>query len=236
MHVMLFLAGLFALAAGIAMLVFGIAAFQPDIANTLMIAANVSIMGGLILIGLGATVSRLRRIAEALEVRPVPRSLLATPAHEASAAVALGPVPEPQVDTAKLRGEQSTSAEPQAERARAAAVPLAAAFDAPVTSSYPATKWPRVDAADRLLPGDESAESMRIETAPPTEPEPGPDADRRGALAVALDAQPTVLKSGVIEGMAYTLYSDGSVEAELPQGTMRFGSIAEWRVHMRAPS
>src|SRR5215468_182066 len=39
----------------------------------------------------------------------------------------------------------------------------------------------------------------------------------------------TVLKSGVVDGMAYSLYSDGSIEAELPEGTMRFGSIDELR-------
>jgi len=42
----------------------------------------------------------------------------------------------------------------------------------------------------------------------------------------------TVLKSGVVDGMAYSLYSDGSIEAELPEGTMRFGSIDELRTHL----
>ena len=36
----------------------------------------------------------------------------------------------------------------------------------------------------------------------------------------------SILKSGVVDGMAYTLYSDGSIEAELPSGTIRFESIA----------
>jgi hypothetical protein len=44
---------------------------------------------------------------------------------------------------------------------------------------------------------------------------------------------PRVLKSGVIEGMAYTLYADGSVDAELGRGTIHFNSIAEWRAHLR---
>ncbi len=43
-----------------------------------------------------------------------------------------------------------------------------------------------------------------------------------------------ILKSGVIDGMAYTLYTDGSIEAELPQGTMRFGSIDELRSHLES--
>jgi hypothetical protein len=32
--------------------------------------------------------------------------------------------------------------------------------------------------------------------------------------------------------MAYTLYSDGSIEAELPTGTIRFESINELRAHL----
>jgi hypothetical protein len=44
--------------------------------------------------------------------------------------------------------------------------------------------------------------------------------------------QVSILKSGVVDGMAYTLYSDGSIEAQLPQGTMRFGSITELRNHL----
>ena len=51
----------------------------------------------------------------------------------------------------------------------------------------------------------------------------------------ASDKQPraaAILKSGVVDGMAYTLYADGSIEAQLPQGTVRFGSIAELRAHI----
>ena len=48
------------------------------------------------------------------------------------------------------------------------------------------------------------------------------------------DDQPevTVLKSGVVDGMAYSLYSDGSIEAQMPEGRMRFASIDELRVHL----
>ena len=57
--------------------------------------------------------------------------------------------------------------------------------------------------------------------------------------AVAPEAEPeeapvpvSVLKSGIVDGMAYTLYSDGSIEAQLPQGLLRFGSISELRAHI----
>ena len=51
-------------------------------------------------------------------------------------------------------------------------------------------------------------------------------AGNAGARSVA------ILKSGVVDGMGYTLYVDGSIEAELPQGTLRFASINELRSHL----
>jgi hypothetical protein len=46
----------------------------------------------------------------------------------------------------------------------------------------------------------------------------------------------SILKSGVIDGMAYTLYTDGSIEAQLPSGVMRFASIDELREHLEKHS
>jgi hypothetical protein len=46
------------------------------------------------------------------------------------------------------------------------------------------------------------------------------------------NAPVSILKSGVVDGMAYTLYTDGSIEAELAQGVVRFGSIEELRNHL----
>lgn len=59
-----------------------------------------------------------------------------------------------------------------------------------------------------------------------------PAADAVPAVAPARAV--TILKSGVVDGMAYTLYADGSIEAQLPQGTVRFGSIAELRAHIES--
>jgi hypothetical protein len=58
--------------------------------------------------------------------------------------------------------------------------------------------------------------------APPPAPEPPP----------AEQSQVTVLKSGIVDGMAYSLYSDGSIEAQMPEGMMRFASIDELRSHL----
>jgi hypothetical protein len=62
---------------------------------------------------------------------------------------------------------------------------------------------------------------------------PPPASEANGAPARS-DDQPavTVLKSGVVDGMAYSLYSDGSIEAQMPEGMMRFASIDELRAHL----
>jgi hypothetical protein len=66
----------------------------------------------------------------------------------------------------------------------------------------------------------------RMDTPPPVAP-------REPMMPPPSEQRPiAILKSGVIDGMAYTLYTDGSIEAELPQGTMRFGSIEELRAHL----
>ncbi len=59
------------------------------------------------------------------------------------------------------------------------------------------------------------------------------DAERQTPAVRKEDPPPvTVLKSGVVDGMAYSLYSDGSIEAQMPEGMMRFASIDELRAHL----
>jgi hypothetical protein len=45
-------------------------------------------------------------------------------------------------------------------------------------------------------------------------------------------AEVTLLKSGEVDGMTYSLYSDGSMEAQMPEGMMRFASIEELRAYL----
>jgi hypothetical protein len=101
--------------------------------------------------------------------------------------------------------------------------------------------WPK-----KLRPGQDAppaADTQPAAPAAPVEPvltpEPEqfqfrePTVDVRPAAAAAQAPAPlSVLKSGVVDGMAYTLYSDGSIEAQLPQGTLRFGSITDLRNHI----
>jgi hypothetical protein len=62
--------------------------------------------------------------------------------------------------------------------------------------------------------------------APAFEPEPTPPPQDLDTPAA------TIIKSGVVDGMAYSLYSDGSIEAQMPEGMMRFASIDELRTHL----
>ena len=87
--------------------------------------------------------------------------------------------------------------------------------------------WPRSErsrSADPLLQrraGRSPASSNEASAARQPPPEPAED---RPAV--------TVLKAGVVDGMAYSLYSDGSIEAQMPEGMMRFASIDELRAHL----
>jgi hypothetical protein len=80
---------------------------------------------------------------------------------------------------------------------------------------------PEPPAARRPPPPPRPAQTFEP-AAPPPAPEPPP----------AEQPPVTVLKSGIVDGMAYSLYSDGSIEAQMPEGLMRFASIDELRAHL----
>ena len=61
--------------------------------------------------------------------------------------------------------------------------------------------------------------------APVVRPAPKPPAQQNGAAS-------TVYRSGVIDGMAYTLFMDGSIQAELPQGTVKFANIDDLQKYL----
>ena len=129
----------------------------------------------------------------------------------------------------------------QARTAEPAPVDLHPAPPAPASPAAesaeppPATfedAWPkpeRARAADAPL-------QRRGARAPSTFAETGAGATgtERHSPAAPSEEQPpvTVLKSGVVDGMAYSLYSDGSIEAQMPEGMMRFASIDELRAHL----
>ena len=99
------------------------------------------------------------------------------------------------------------------------------AIDAPFRS--PPRARPHATSFDAVWPPESRASRAAQETKPEPQPEP-PQAD----VVREQLGEPAILKSGVVDGMGYTLYVDGSIEAELPQGTLRFASINELREHL----
>ena len=130
---------------------------------------------------------------------------------------------------------QARTTEPSAADPRAPGPAAAAAAPPPESSEAPPATfddaWPRAErarAADSPLRRSGRAPSTFTEASAA-----GPAADRDPPGAPS-EAEPpvTVLKSGVVDGMAYSLYSDGSIEAQMPEGMMRLASIDELRAHL----
>jgi hypothetical protein len=103
--------------------------------------------------------------------------------------------------------------------------------------------WPDRGAASSPTPASEAAKrepGFGMPLPPiPARPREHKPADRRPpgpASKVSAERGPAILKSGVIDGMPYTLYADGSIEAELPQGTVKFASVDALRSHLEKQS
>lgn len=109
-------------------------------------------------------------------------------------------------------------------------------------ASERATERAPPEGFDTVWPADSRApREAREDAVHPPRAEPAAQARSHGEQAARSEpsharmAEPvavSILKSGVVDGMAYTLYTDGSIEAELAQGVVRFASIEELRNHL----
>jgi hypothetical protein len=311
MSVFLYALGCVCVVCGAAAIFFGIPVKEFSFGDTLIGAGTTGLVGGLILVGLGATVSQLQRIGEMLGARPLARSgrplePFEQPAGGAPARVPFPPKPKleprerPVEVAAAPRAVEQPSREPEfsappslhnpdvplmaedeAERLPLsprngdtprhevagenieppADEPEQASFEPawrppppPVpppartaAPSYFENMWPAAErGAPPPPPPREEPRSETIARAPMPEPMP-PAEDMRDDMQdearddvrddirdeMPEEAPPVaILKSGVVDGMGYTLYVDGSIEAELPDGTLRFASINELRAHL----
>jgi hypothetical protein len=113
------------------------------------------------------------------------------------------------------------------------------AFDAawhfsPPPASPPQERQPQTSYFDAMWPAETRPAKRPVVDEPKPEPPPSTIATAPEAPNSHPASEPPVaiLKSGVVDGMGYTLYVDGSIEAELPQGTLRFASINDLRNHL----
>ena len=110
---------------------------------------------------------------------------------------------------------------------RSSAPPASASVSPPPVRPLSTANFDAMWPAEPKLPkAPTTNESAEVKPAAPPREAPPKRAEPEKPRAVA------ILKSGVVDGMGYTLYVDGSIEAELPQGTLRFASINELRSHI----
>jgi hypothetical protein len=173
---------------------------------------------------LGETVARDRPRGES---QPAPEVAETAPASKPRRNLLFSSTSRKERERAQVR----TSESPEDLRpAPAAAPPGSDAGEAPPATFDDA--WPKSErgrAADAPPP-------RRASRAPSTFADAGAGAAgaNRPVPPLRNETAPpvTVLKSGVVDGMAYSLYSDGSIEAQMPEGMMRFASIDELRAHL----
>ena len=169
--------------------------------------------------------------------RALERPLLPEPEPE--------PEPEPVIPIPEPKPRRNLF-EARRERERTekrAAEPVMPDFRTPPMSEPP--PLPMDEPALQASPPDfeESWPKQERMRAPEPILPPLPPLQRRAARAAPAFMEPppprpaespavAVIKSGVVDGMAYSLYSDGSIEAQMPEGMMRFASIDELRTHL----
>lgn len=185
--------------------------------------------------------------AEAMKVEPtLPPSAAAPPPWQDEAAVrekqrGEAPAPEAPAEPPKRRNLLfASTSRKERERAQAKggeALPPEQPIAPEAAEAPPASfddAWPKPERMRPLEPAAPRRPAPPPRTpstfaepaapaAPAPEPRPAPSAEQPAV---------TVLKSGVVDGMAYSLYSDGSIEAQMPEGMMRFASIDELRSHL----
>ncbi|HYS48485.1 MAG TPA: hypothetical protein VEM36_06910 [Xanthobacteraceae bacterium] len=238
--------GIAVTAAGGAMLAYGIPNNGFDVGNALIIAGTTAVAGGLIIVGLSAAVRELAHMTRMLDLRMPGRAAAPVVAQDRgreAPAEAAGATEAAEAKTPPAGDLSQVLAEPPVDLA--ATQPGAPAGDpfAPSRGNGQRRDALRERGFDAVWAPPSAPKPGAAQPPTPT-PASAPKAGEAPADQVRTPSEPvairpsrepqavTILKSGVIEGMAYTLYSDGSIEADLPQGMARFSSIDALRRHL----
>ena len=299
MSVLLIVVGAVIAVLGLGMAAYGIPVKEFSFGNTLILAGSAAVIGGFVIVAIGALIGQLQRIAVMLAARaPLQAGQPAEPFESAAPQRVTPPPPIPFPERPKPAAAVTPPAAPVSADQPAAvaptlrnpdappslveqfeipahedlslsppAVPASAALgvNEPLSPPPPAARtngvfppprehrsepppafadepWPtpppprterQTEASyfDTMWPADSRTPKRPGIDEPQLEPKSEP------AAAPEMPSEPVaILKSGVVDGMAYTLYVDGSIEAELPHGTLRFASINELRDHLAKSS
>jgi hypothetical protein len=252
MHAILLVIGAFMAIVGIVLIRYGVP--LDEYGNSpLLMSGMVALVGGCLLMGLFLVVRTLSRIAERLEIQPMPLPPIADIAHAAPPprpTAPLAPPPPPAIKPEPVPISPPAAAapdvappEPRIEPRVETPVALPRKQVTPKPSLLGGLfggkgKKPVV-VGRKAGPDDPSDVDLSILTTTPEPATPRPlnagnDFASPPPAAAPAPAPPSasVYKSGVIDGMAYTLYVDGSIEAQLPQGTIRFASVEALQTYL----
>jgi len=201
--------------------------------SSLIQSGSIGLVGGFLLVGIGFVLRALQDLSSRIDLAvsgPV-ASRPAAPAPAGRPMAKREPPPprrEPPLVSQRDDLDDQVLAEEAGDdvfedRQRGRSWPPATDSRPPVDTR--ANERPRAPAAEPR---------MNERPRAPARPQP-PDVGRppdAGRARTSGDASTTVVRSGIIHGMAYTLYADGSIEAELPIGTVRFASVEELQDHV----
>jgi hypothetical protein len=215
MHLLLLLLCAVLAAAGVAMLRYAVP--MEDVTGAALFTSGVvAIVGALILAGLAAAVRSLARIAERLHIQPLPVPPVAAVERE-------DPAPRPARTAPAAQGAARSSLFGWLGRG-SAPEPVRAAPAAPSLKPEAQPAVPPVDLAPLARIPDMPPPQTPVPPPPlRAPPKPAPTANSPAT---------TVYRSGVIDGMAYSLFMDGSIEAELPTGRVKFATIDELQKYL----
>jgi len=183
----------------------------------LFVSGIVALVGALIIGALAVVARTLGRIAERLEIQPLPLPPVASVGRD-------DPAPRPARTPAAAARAGSTRPSLLGWLGRGTApTPVRAGPPAATPAAEPAS------APVDLAPLTRVTEPTVVSPPPPSAPVMRPAAKPAAAQNGAAN---TVYRSGVIDGMAYTLFMDGSIQAELPQGTVKFSNIDDLQKYL----
>jgi hypothetical protein len=200
-------------AAGLAMLRYALPV--EDVAGAALFTSGVvAIVGAVVVAAVAAAVRSLGQIAERLHIQPLPVPPVAAVEREDPAPrPARTATPTPNATRPSLFGWLGGGSAPG---------PASTAATSPSLKAEPQPTPPPVDLAPLT----------RIPDVTPPPPPPPPPLRAPPKPAPVNTPATTVYRSGVIDGMAYSLFMDGSIEAELPTGRVKFATIDELQQYL----
>jgi hypothetical protein len=258
MVVLLLLLGVIAVAAGVFALGLGVPVRDTTFGAAVVVSASVALTGGFILVGLAMAVAELRRVLQAVVRqtrssehseaergkggrRQEPR--LGTPGAHGDDDVIPTKFDVPEARERLRRPVREERLPPEAEIIRgpaATSLNFQPASDRADIEPHGASaeiseRFDRIRPSEYREPEREEPE-QRTETSPTARMGAGevnsPPLSPAETAAPATIRPVRILKSGMINDVTYTLFSDGSIETQAPEGTLRFASIEDFRKHL----